>query len=69
MVFNHSKLIGKIYESGYTQRTLANSVKINAGTMSQKLKNKSHFTAKEIAKISEVLNISASEIGTYFFGQ
>ena len=69
MAFNHSKLLGKIRECGYTQKSLAKAIQMNAGTLNQKLKNKSHFTAEEMDSISEILNISKGEIGIYFFNQ
>ena len=69
MAFNHSKLLGKIRECGHTQKSLAKAIQMNVGTLNQKLKNKSHFTAEEMDSISEILNISKGEIGIYFFNQ
>lgn len=69
MAFNHSKLLGKIRECGYTQKSLAKAIQMNVGTLNQKLKNSSHFTTEEIDNICERLNIAKSEIGTYFFNQ
>lgn len=65
--FNHSKLLGKIRECGYSQKSLAKAVQMNASTLNQKLNNKSHFTADEMSKISELLGLVPSEIGLYFF--
>lgn len=69
MSFNHSKLLGKMRECGYTQEKLAEAIKMNKSTLSQKLTNKSHFGADEIDKICELLNISREDIGIYFFTQ
>lgn len=69
MSFNHSKLLGKMRECGYTQKKLAKAIKMNEGTLNQKLKNKSHFTTKEMDKISKLLDIAPNEIGEYFFTQ
>lgn len=69
MSFNHSKLLGKMRECGYTQKELAEAIKMNKSTLNQKLKNKSHFTADEIDAINKVLNIPPAEIGIYFFAQ
>lgn len=69
MVFNHSKLLGKIRECGYTQKGLAEAINMNVSTLNEKLKNKSRFTTKEIDRISKLLDISKSEIGVYFFNQ
>ena len=67
MKFNHSKLLGKIRECGFTQEQLAEAIGISKTTLSAKLKNQFYFTAKEMYAICEVLNIPTSEIGEYFF--
>lgn len=69
MSFNHSKLLGKMRECGYTQEKLAEAIKMNKATLNQKLKNKSHFTAVEMNNISKLLDIAPDEIGIYFFTQ
>lgn len=69
MSFNHSKLLGKMRECGYTQKKLAEAIKMDKSTLNQKLKNKSHFTADEIDAINKLLNIPPAEIGIYFFAQ
>ena len=69
MAFDHSKLLGKIKECGYTQRSLAKAIQMNVGTLNQKLKNKSYFTTDEMDGISELLDIPKNEIGLYFFNQ
>lgn len=61
------KLIGKIAEKGYSQRRLANAIGISANSLTNKLKGRSPFDAKEISKICAILEISTEEIGTYFF--
>lgn len=67
MKFNHSKLIGRIRECGFTQEQLAKAIKISKASLNAKLKNQFHFTAKEIYNICDVLGISIGEIGEYFF--
>lgn len=67
MSFNHSKLLGKMRECGYTQEKLAEAIQMNKGTLNAKLKNKSHFTSDEMDSISKMLNIPSAEIGAYFF--
>lgn len=67
MKFNHSKLLGKIRECGYTQERLAEAINITKATLNAKLNNQFYFTAKEIYAICEVLNIPVAEIGEYFF--
>ena len=67
MVFDYSKLLGRIKEKGFTQETLAKRIEITPGVMSMKLNNQSPFKQKEMFSICESLDISISEIGEYFF--
>lgn len=67
MKFNHSKLLGRIRECGFTQERLAKAIHISKATLSAKLNNQFYFTAKEMYDICDVLNIPICEIGEYFF--
>jgi DNA-binding Xre family transcriptional regulator len=67
--FNHSKLLGRIKEYGYTQKSLAEAVGMNIGTMNQKLNNGYFFTSGEIDAICRKLDISPCDIGVYFFAK
>jgi len=69
MGFDYSKLLGKIKEKGLTQETLAKSIGITPGSMSEKLNNKANFKQKEIFMICQVLDISVGAEGEYFFAQ
>lgn len=69
MKFNHSKLLGRIKECGYTQKSLAEAINMSNGTMSQKINNVSNFNAEEMDKIAKVLDISPCDIGVYFFSR
>lgn len=69
MKFNHSKLLGRIKECGYTQKSLADAIQMSNGTLSVKLNNGSFFNSEEIAKIAKVLDISPCDFGEYFFKQ
>ncbi len=69
MQFNHSKLLGKAKERGYTQEMIAQHIGINKGTLNAKLNNKNTFTTDEMASICELLSIPACDIGEYFFTQ
>ena len=69
MAFNHSKLLGKFKECGYTQKGIAKHIGINEGTLSAKLNNKNAFTTEEMASICRLLDISVCEIGEYFFAR
>ncbi len=67
MVFDYSKLLGKIKECGFNQTTLAKKIGINPATMSEKINNKYRFTADEMGNICNALSIPRDEIGVYFF--
>ena len=69
MQFNHSKLLGKFKEKGYTQATISQHIGISKGTLNAKLNNKNSFTTDEMASICKLLSIPACEIGEYFFTQ
>lgn len=67
MKFNHSKLLGRIRECGFTHEQLAKAIGITKATLSAKLNGHFYFLAKEMYAICDVLNIPISEIGEYFF--
>lgn len=69
MKFNHSKLLGRMREYGFTQETLAKEIGINESTLNSKLNGRAYFSTKEIDKICKILNISNDEIGAYFYAQ
>ena len=65
----YSKLLGRIRELGFTQKSLAKKMGINPGTLSLKLKGVSFFTASEIDCICKILDIAKEDIGDYFFAE
>lgn len=67
MAFDYSRLLGKIKERGFSQKTLARAVGMSPNTLSVKLGNKAFFTQKEMKKISSLLLIAQEDIGVYFF--
>lgn len=67
MLFDYSKLKGKIKEKGLTQEELANKIEIDKSTLSLKINNQSVFTQEEIFKIINILEIAPEEIEEYFF--
>lgn len=67
MKFDHSKLLGRMRERGYTQESLAKSIGINESTMNSKLNGKTYFTTKEIDMICKLLDISTQDIGLFFY--
>ena len=69
MKFNHSKLLGRMREYGFTQESLAKIIGINESTLNAKLNGKNYFTTPEIVKIARALDIPNEEIGVYFYAQ
>lgn len=67
MQFNHSKLLGRMREYGFTQESLAKAIGINESTLNGKLNGKGFFTTKEIDRICELLDIPNELIGIYFY--
>lgn len=66
-MFDYSKLLGRIKEKGYTQTALAQAINISANSFSNKILGKSSFSNLEIKNICDILDISNTEVGTYFF--
>ena len=67
IVFDFSKLRGKIKEMFGTQTAFANEIPMNDATLSNKLNNNVEFSPKEIIKSCTLLNIEFREIPVYFF--
>lgn len=67
MVFDHSKLLGRITEKFGSQRALALQVEWSPSALSNRLNNKSHFDTDEITTLCTCLDIEPEEIGVYFF--
>lgn len=65
----YSKLLGRIREFGFTQKSLAKKMEINPCTLSLKLKGESVFTASEIDRLCRILDIAKEDIGDYFFAE
>ena len=65
--YDYRKLLGKMREQKVTQEVLAEKVEISATSMNLSLNNKRDFRQEEILVICESLDISLSDIPTYFF--
>ncbi|MDO4384361.1 MAG: DUF739 family protein [Clostridia bacterium] len=66
-MFDYAKLNGRIKEKVGTQARFAKALGVSEPTLSKKLNNKTVFTADEINRSCEVLEISFAEIPIYFF--
>lgn len=69
MIYDYSKLNGKIKEVCNTQEVYANKLGLSATSVNNKLNNKTPFTQNEILKSMEILNIIPEELQQYFFTQ
>ncbi len=69
IVYDYSKLRGRIKEIFGKQETFAPLIGINRASLSSKLNNKSSFSQNEISKSIELLNIPYEEINLNFFTQ
>jgi transcriptional regulator with XRE-family HTH domain len=64
---DNSKLRGRIRAEFGTQTAFANALCISACAVSQKLNGRSEWTAGEIRRACQVLNIPLEELQDYFF--
>lgn len=71
MVFNYSKLRGRIVEKFGTISAFADAYGLTKVTMSKKLNGKIVFSQDDIVRMSmpEFLDIPPSEYHTYFFAE
>ncbi len=67
MVFNFDKLKGRIVEKFSTRTAFAEAAGLSKGQLHCRLNNKTTFRSEEVLVISELLEIPADQIGTYFF--
>jgi hypothetical protein len=67
VIFDYSKLRGKIKEVFKTQASYAKAVPMSSVSLSEKLNNKVQFSQKEIDKACALLQIAKEEIPIYFF--
>ena len=67
MIFDYSKLKGKIKEQFNNRKDFVKLIGLSLNSLSKKLNNKVPFTSPEIYRIIEVLGIDASEIHIYFY--
>ena len=65
--FDYSKLKGRIVEKYGSQSALAAEIPISENQLSSYMTGSKRFTTKMIDRIVELLDISPSEIGAFFF--
>lgn len=69
LIYDYSKLLGRIVEIVGTQSRFAELLGRSERTVSLKLNNKISWTQEEMLKTSKILKFDKSEIPVYFFAQ
>lgn len=67
MIFDYSKLNGKIKDQFKNRNDFAKLINLSANSLSKKLNNKVPFTSPEIYTIVELLGIDIKDIPLYFY--
>ena len=67
MVYDYSKLEGRIVEKFRTRESFAKALGITNKSISEKLNNKTIWKQPEISKAMELLSIQGDELESYFF--
>lgn len=67
VVFDYSKLDGKITEVFKTRSNFADAMGISKGALSNKLNGVSRLSAEDMFQAMKLLEISGDEIMPYFF--
>lgn len=67
IMYDYSKLLGRLKEKGFTQLELANRLGVSETTVNLSLGNKRAFKQDEIFRICELLDLDMSDIEAYFF--
>ena len=67
MIFDYSKLRGRIVEKYGTQSEFAKAFGISNNSMSRKLNNKNSFSVDDIIRITQMLDIQSKDVSSYFF--
>ena len=60
-MINTNKLRAKIFEAGYTYRTLAPTVGMGVTSLGKKINGQSAFTVPEVMRMCEALHINSNE--------
>lgn len=67
VAFDFDKLRHRIIEKIGSNRKMADLLGITEVSFSRKINGKTSFSAQDVYTMSELLEISADEIGDYFF--
>ena len=69
MMYDYSKLLGRIKEHCGSQAVFSSLMKISERTVSSKLNNKKEWKQSEKIKACEILKIKKSEIPIFFYSE
>lgn len=67
IIFDYSKLKGRITEKCGTKKAFAKLLGIAEGTLIGKLKGLSYFSQSEILRSIRILDIEPGDVSAYFF--
>ena len=67
VVFDYSKLKGRIVEKCGTQKNFASKLCISEATLTSKLTGNTFFTQNEIVRSQQILDIEPGTLSAYFF--
>lgn len=67
MIYDYSKLIGRIIEKYSSQSNFANAMNLSEHSISLKLNCKVGWKQREISEACNLLKIPVKEISDYFF--
>ena len=69
VLFDYSKLSGRIKEKFGSQKAFAEQLGISEGSLSMKMAGNYYFNQAEIEKASRLLELEPGTVSTYFFTQ
>lgn len=69
IIFDYSKLEGRIKEKFKSQQNLAEQLSYGKTSLNLKLNNKVSFSQKDILELATLLEIPDEEVSSYFFKQ
>lgn len=67
MVFDYSKLRGRIVEKYGSQAAFADAIDMSISTLNLKLNNKSEWSTTEIVEACKLLDVELTDTYSYFF--
>lgn len=66
-MYDYSKLLGRIIEKFKSQANFSEAIGLSERSLSRKLTGKVDFKQSEIAKVCKLLELTDTDIPSYFF--